>query len=217
MLSATDETTQQPITYQNSPSGYAPGTEVSFVTEEGGSIFLQSSTNSSYPAVPAAMLQGNAYYESVSIAGDVDATWVSFTRNWNSGGGPLTVIFPSVWTYSGPAAAALPVFNFSTYTGFTGTTGIARVVRETWGTGANTGSSYQVTASANFQDGAETVATPDLSGLSGFLAVPLSGTTVSWVAYINQNSAGAIAATPEDTPTNSSTETVQDAGRFVVP
>jgi hypothetical protein len=213
VLTAADETTTQPIAYQNSPSGEAPDTSVTFVTAEGGQIFLQSSTSSSYPAVPSAMLNGSAHYTAQSVAGTVDASWVSFNQAWNNAGGPLTVVFPSLWTYSGPVAAALPVFDFTTYSGFTGTSGIARIASEGWQPETDIADSYQVTASANFQGGLETLGMPDLSGISGFLAAPASGATVSWSASINQNSAGAFAATPM----NSSTQTVETAGQFAVP
>jgi hypothetical protein len=213
VLTGADATTPQPVTYQNVPSSAAPGTSVIFMTEEGGLIALQSSTNSSYPAVPAAMLQGGAYYTALSLAGDVETSWVSFNQVWNTGGGPLTVVFPSPWSYSGPAAAALPVFDFSGYSGFSETAGVARVGVEHWEPEAGFADSYQVTASASFQDGVGTLVMPDLSSLSGFLAVPPSGATVSWEALISQNNAGAVGATPM----NSSTETVQNAGNFAVP
>lgn len=213
VLSAADETTQQPITYSNAPSGPALTTDVVFVTAEGGAIPLLSSTNASYPAVPGAMLQGNAHYTASSIAGDPLSSAVSFTQPWNNGGRPLTVVFPPIWAYAGPAPAALPVFDFSSYSGFSGVAGVARVGTEGWTAAVNALVSYQVTASANSQNGTATVTMPDLSGLMGFLAVPLSGTTVSWRASISQNSAGAIGATP----LNSSTQTAQSAGQFVVP
>jgi len=213
VLGTADETTPQPITYRNVPSGGAPGTSVTFRTQEGGLIPLQSSTTSSYPAVPAAMLNGSTQYSALSIAGDLETSSVSFNRAWNGGGGPLTVVFPSPWSYSGPSAAALPAFDFSTYSGFTGTAGVTRVGTENWQPEAGLVNSYQLTASGSFEGAAGALALPNLSALSGFLADPASGTTVSWQASISQNSAGAIGATP----LNSSTQTAQNAGQFVVP
>jgi hypothetical protein len=213
VLTEADETTLQPISYKNAPSGGLVGTSVTFTTEEGGLVPLQSSTNTSYPAVPAAMLQGEAQYAALSVAGSVETSSVSYSEVWNNGGRPLTVVFPSAWTYPGPSAAALPVFDFSTYSAFTGTAGVTRVGRESWQTASGSKNTFQVTASAGFQGGADTVGMPDLSGLHGFLPVPPSGATVSWQASISKNNMGAIGATP----VNSSTETVQSAGRFVVP
>jgi hypothetical protein len=213
VLSESDETTVQLISYKNAPSEGLLGTSVSFTTEEGGNIPLQSSTNTSYPAVPAAMLQDKTQYSAISIAGDVQTSWVSYSEVWNNGGRPLTIVFPPAWTYSGPAAAALPVFDFSTYSGFTGTAGVTRVGTENWQTAPDSLNTFQVTASASFQTGQGPLAMPDLSGLSGFLAAPQSGTTVSWRASISQNSAHAVGSTP----INSSTETVENVGQFIVP
>jgi hypothetical protein len=159
------------------------------------------------------MLQDKAQYSATSIAGDVQTSWVSYSEVWNNGGRPLTIVFPPAWTYSGPAAAALPVFDFSTYSGFTGTAGVTRVGTENWQTAPDSLNTFQVTASASFQTEHGPLAMPDLLGLSGFLAAPQSGTTVSWRASISQNSAHAVGSTP----INSSTETVENVGRFIVP
>ena len=208
-------TTQQPITYQNLPSGYEPDASVTFLTDGGGVIPLLpvlNTASSSYPAVPAAMLHGNARYEFSALAGDIPTNLVEFDMLSNSEG-PVTIAFPSVWNYSGPSAAALPVFDFSSYAGFTRTSGVAYEGRASWQDPTNTLNSYQVAASATYLDGSETLSTPDLSGLSGFLTAPPSGSTVSWNASISKNSAGAFGSMP----LNSSTQTVSSGGNFVVP
>lgn len=212
VLSAADETTMQPITYDNAPSGLPLFTSVSFITDAGTAIPMQSGTSASYPAVPPTMLQGKAQYWAISAAGDFQTSSVRYSEVWNNSGKPLNVVFPSAWTYTGPSAAALPIFDFSTYSGFTGTAGVTHVATENWRT-TSSFNTYQVTVSARFQGGQATVAMPDLSPLTGFLPALSAGTGVAWRASINQNSAHAIGSNP----VNSSTETVENVGQFVVP
>jgi uncharacterized membrane protein len=67
-------------------------------------------------------------------------------------------------------------------------------------------------ASANYQNGSPTVKFPDLSGLSGFLPAPPSGTQVTWLAQITQASGGQVSS-----PSNVMAVTVSNSGFFNVP
>jgi hypothetical protein len=68
-------------------------------------------------------------------------------------------------------------------------------------------------ATANYQNTATTLATPDLSGISGFFANPQSGTQAVWSASISQNSGGGLQTAPSTATSNS----VQNGGAYTVP
>jgi hypothetical protein len=68
-------------------------------------------------------------------------------------------------------------------------------------------------ATANYQNGATTLAPPDLSGISGFLANPQSGTQAVWSADISQNSG----EVPQTAPSMATSSVVQNGGTYTVP
>ena len=214
VLSAADETTSEPITYSNAPSGYnAPTTAAQLVMSSGGlNIVTLSDTAAQYSVLPASAFASGDYYQfeaatnNSTNAGESMLVYKTLTSP-----GPLSFTFPPPWTYAGPTPAALPAFNFA-YTGISGNgTFDSAVVYWSGPFGYNL---FQVAATANYMNGSTTLAFPDLSSLTGFAPPPPSGTKMSWSASIAQNSAG-----PEQPlPMNGGTLTaVQNAGNYNMP
>jgi len=214
MLGSADLTTGTAVlTNQNLPSGFAPNVFVYFDTSTAGDLRLAFSTGTfltSYPQLPAAAMESGDFYSVEAQAWNGDSA-VGETVGTNGGG--ATVQYPSPWSYSGPAAAALPVFDFSSYTGFVDTGGLDRHARITWSNSSLVVNNYRVSATANAMNGSTLVAFPDLSGVSGFLANPAPGSNVDWLAEVEDYSAGAMA--PETAGTTRSW--VENEGSFVVP
>jgi len=191
VLGAADETTLEPITYNNVPAGYsAPATSALFQMDGNNTLGITSPANSAYPALPAGAVESGDHYLLYSTArSTLEPTEAVYAETNLTSAGPVSFTFPAAWSYAGPAAARWPSYDLS-YTGFSGNkAGACNIVSMEWWAGSNVASveliSYvQVNASANYLNGSTTVAVPDLSGLSGFVAPPASGTSVSWGAVI---------------------------------
>jgi len=178
---ATDVVTPQTISVSGVPAGFTGGTQATYVTANGTYIVLPTSTAGQYPTIPTStQLQTGDYYiidgyasEATTFQG-VDYTTTTTTPS------ALAVTLPVALTTGAPTPAALPTFNV-TYSGFSGLTNVADYGSIAWFTTApSTEIIIQVTATSAYQNGATTLAIPDLSAISGFLASPASGTTVYW-------------------------------------
>ena len=89
-------------------------------------------------------------------------------------------------------------------------TNVVQHVGLNWDQG-NVSNATQVWATANYQDGATSIAVPNLSGLTGFLAPAPSGTYIFWYA-------GAEQGFPLlSSPTNGTLSIVQDSGTYTEP
>ena len=198
-LGSADEATPEPITYQNIPTGFQPG--AAFVSlNMGPTSYLLEDATTQYDALPATAMVSGDYY---TLTGDAiralpangapqtpPIAEVAVTVNSTSGG-PMTFNLPAPWIYAGPTPATWPTFDFSGYTGFAGQSGVYDTGTLTWTTGAGLDNySVSISASANYLRGATSLTVPDLSGLQGFLSPPGSGTQVTWVAKIFQDSNG---------------------------
>jgi len=211
VLGAADQTTLEPITYNSVPAGYsAPEVDAGYNTAGGAGFLITSGSIAEYQALPAGAMESGDYYSfsafSQSGSGEVvvDSTATS--------GGPLSVTFPSAWTYAGPAAAKWPSFDIE-YTGFSGTTGVCDGLNVNWYASSTVWDVVTLTATGNYLNGSTTVAIPDLSGLPGFVAAPASGTGVGWGASVSQGTSTCI----PPTPLNSTTKMVISGGRYTVP
>jgi hypothetical protein len=214
-LGAGDAVTQQPITYQNVPSGFSvPSTFALFGWNGGGSMVLSNGLTTQYPVVPAAAVQSGDYYifqsttETSLPSGVTEEAWVN---TFTSANGPLTVSFPAAWTYAGPVPAAQPMFDFSgaPISGKTGVTAMGELV---WNVGSSTGIETSVQATGNYLNGSTSLAFPSLVGLTGFVS-PASGTRVVWFASVSQSSAGAL----QQIVKSGSATGVANSGTFSVP
>lgn len=208
-----DQTIAEPIAYNNVPSGFsAPNTFVGMDLGGTTEIALASGDTSQYTVLPASASQtGDVYilsgYASASSGSTVEA-------GVKSAGGPVSFTFPGPWSYGGPTPAALPTMTMS-YNGFSGTN-VSQNAFIQWvqnSGGASSEYVYQVEATASYQNGSTTLPFPDLSGLPGFLSNPSSGTTVTWVAWVEQQSYGLIG----DIPLNGTWTQVSNTGQYTVP
>jgi hypothetical protein len=178
---ASDVVTPQTITVTGIPAGFTGGTQASYVTANGTYIGLPTGAAGQYLTIPtSAQLQTGDYYIIDGYASEA-ATFqgVDYTTRTTTPSA-LAVTLPAAFTSGAPTPAALPSFDVS-YSGFTGLTDVADYGEIAWYTSAPaTEIIIDVTATAAYQNGATTLAIPDLSAISGFLASPASGTTVYW-------------------------------------
>lgn len=107
----------------------------------------------------------------------------------------------------GPTPSALPTFDFN-YLGLTGNESASFG----WSVGQYSENFIAITATPAYQNGATTLAIPDLSGVMGFLANPASGAQAVWAAQISQNN------TAGSTPGSlTASKSVQNGGTYTVP
>lgn len=215
VLGSSDQITSQSLAYTNIPSGYGSPTTISSINLGGnGGLLMANLLTDSYPIVPAAVLQsGDFYILSSTDRNSSNATEAVSVETLSNSGGPLTVAFPSPWTYAGPNPAALPAFQMS-YGGFSGTTNVLDYVTiDSIPSGANH-NILEVAATANSMGSSSTLATPDLSKISGFFPNPASGTLETWGAGIQKASYNFFQAKQ---PTTGTISVVSNGGVLAVP
>jgi hypothetical protein len=185
VLGATDRTTPQSITYINVPAGYgAPSTFVELIMAGGAGGFEVSRSTAQYPTLPAGAIKtGDSYTFLANVINSAKPTEMMFVSNTSTAPGPVSFSFPAPWSYAGPTPAALPAFDF-VYSGFTQSSRVDESAFISWGLPLTT--QIDVTATSNYQNGSTTLAIPDLSAVTGFIAPPPSGTQVVWVGLIEQ-------------------------------
>lgn len=211
VLGAADQTTTAAITYNDVPPGFAaPSTIALYQMAGGGAFLISDAATNQYPVLPpGAVESGDSYaFDSLALNGLQGVSSLVYA----SAGGPVSFTFPAPWTYAGPTPAALPTLDF-TYTGFAGKSGVSEAADINWSTGTNSQNIVSTVATASSQGTATALAIPDLSGITGFLAKPPSGTQVVWVGEISQNSWGAL----QTAPANATASIVQNGGVYTVP
>ncbi len=211
-----DETVSEPITYSSVPSGYNAGSFIEVQLVMGGvdAVLYQLGAATSYPVMPASATENGDYYLVYGGAGETGGN--SFVSSGTAtSGGPVSFALPASWTYDGPTPAALPNFTLN-YTGFSGQANVYQEVEiDCWsGCNSTVANLIQVDATANYQDGSTTLAIPDLSGVTGFLAPPASGMEVLWYADVWKTSYGLTNVIP---PLNSTWSEVSNSGYYTVP
>ncbi|HLJ27471.1 MAG TPA: hypothetical protein VKY85_12230 [Candidatus Angelobacter sp.] len=174
----------------NAPAGFTaigPQTIVEYTTANGTTFTLENSSAEEYPAVPDAAVQSGDFYSYGSVAQSPVLGPVGLFEATANGGGLFNLNLPDAWSSTNPTTIGPPaVFTFD-YPGFSGIPVIAQSVGVTW---EPTGSpllvnSMTVTATANFQNGANTITIPDLSSAGqGFVVCCPSGVRVGWSASI---------------------------------
>lgn len=185
-FSSSDATTPQPIAFANLAAGFAtPSTYVSAVN---GAFALTSGAINQYSQVPAGVLQSGDYYifsSSSSLTSGSQSLMIG-SDLYPTTGGPVTISFPAPWSTAGPAPAGLPTIPFD-YTGYEGKSGVSCYANLTWTPSSGNQDGILVSATQGYLGTATSLAVPDLSGVSGFLAPPVSGTSVSWYETIYQD------------------------------
>jgi hypothetical protein len=210
VLGSSDETTPEPISYSGVPLGYdPPSTIATFNMGNGGGFVLAASAAGQYPAMPAGAIESGDSYFFLSTAhnsANVGETVISLVNS--PSGGPVSIAFPAPWAYAGPTPAALPTFNFN-YSGFSGMQSASLV----WMPSSSAENIFEVNATPSYQNGSAALDFPDLSSRKGFLASPASGTNVTWLAEMVENSAGAF----QSASSSATTSAVENSGSFTVP
>jgi hypothetical protein len=222
VFTSADAAVQEPITYNNIPSGFSTANSFVLVTPAGEqySYLANIDATTTYSALPASIAQsGDTYYLSASSSNAVSSGQSStneFVSEYKTfaGEGSVTVTFPAPWSYSGPTPAALPTFVIN-YSGFAGQPNVADAGSVQWTLPSNANSSYNyhVTATSNYMNGSTSFQFPDLSSMAGFIPDPVSGATLNWTAAVVQSSLG-----PYQPESNSETGfSVADDGTYTVP
>ncbi len=224
VFGAGDAITTQPVTINNVPAGFPvpDGVFAQYHTANGTSFPLllvlgfNSPLPGTYPAVPAGATQGGDFYLYQTSTSNIPVTnqQVATTLTTTSGGGPLTMTLPALWSYAGPTPAKLPTFTFD-YSGFSGQPAVSQQVLLTWPVGTSR-NLLQVMATANFQNGANTLTIPDLSALTGFFPPAASGTQVSWLADIFGGTTQQFIFSVNP-PANGSLSMVENRGSYIQP
>jgi len=212
VLGSADETTEAPITYTSLPSGFSPpSTIVIYETAGGGAFLTASAATNQYPVLPPGAIQnGDSYALEATARNNSQASQTVSSFISGGTGGPVSFTFPAPWSYAGPTPAALPTLDFN-YAGFAGQSGVSEVASIGWSVGTVSENFITMLATANYQNGATTLAIPDLSGISGFLANPNSGSQAVWSASISENSGGTLLTAP------ATSNVVQNGGTYTVP
>jgi hypothetical protein len=188
VLTAADQTTMQPITYSGTPAGFtAPSSIVAYYLALQTGFVMSTMATDSYPVMPAGVYQsGDFYLVEAQTMNPANPYQVSRVDTFTPTGGPISVSFPTAWNYAGPSPAALPAFQMS-YTGFNGAANVLEGAAISWNTDTYVFHSIQVSATTNFMGSSATLAIPNLSGVTGFLAAPASGAGVTWTAQFTKS------------------------------
>ena len=209
-FSTADQTTKATVAYQNTPAGSTPSTSLYFNADSGAQYVL-GQISTSYPVMPSSLMTGNAANEVVSTAVTSQGSIVNYFAFSNSGG-PITINYPNPWTCPSTSPAVFPVFDLSTYTGFTGNSGKLFSASMMWSPALNINDAIYLVAYPDAIQ-ASALTSPDLSTLSSAFPVPASGDSVNWSDKIMQYSSGIV----KSTPPNSSVSEVGCGGTFTAP
>lgn len=217
VLSAADEVTLEPVTINNTPANFIPVVVfVQYRTGNGTPITMRLSAASTYPAVPAATVQGGDSYFTDTGTDDTAThdSVVAVNQVFNSAG-PLTINLPAVWSNAvAPAAAAFPTFTLN-YAGFPAGSNIVFEADIGWFTSATTTNFVLVTATSSFQNGSTALSIPNLTSIPGFLAPAPSGTTIGWgVTILNAQTPFSFLPSVE---ANGTGPLVENRGTYVEP
>ena len=184
-MSTTDETGSATVAVNGIPSGYSNSLSAYYVTAGGATIPINGNNVANYALVAAADTMTGDFYSVQSSATNSSFTNVVEALQSFSSGGNLTLTLPAPMSYSGPTAAAYPTFD-ATYSGFTGSGKTGWIGAVDWA-GSSTTMGILVYATSGFL-GTNSVAIPDLSSVSGFIAPPASGIPVQWSVVAFQQS-----------------------------
>ncbi len=172
----------------NAPAGFVVNgqlTEVTYTTA-GGTIFPIENGSTVYQSVPQAAAQTGDFYSYGSEAATPGgASAVGIYQAASNGGGLFTLNLPAPWSPSNPPTSGSPVIFTFDYPGFSGIPLFAQRAGLMWATNSLLSNFITVTATANFQNGANTISIPDPSVAGqGFFTCCPSGMNIGWSASI---------------------------------
>jgi hypothetical protein len=196
VLTASDETTVEPVTFQNAPANSNTNVFSLFLTSSGlGLTVWDENTNyqliDAYRGMPADVVESGDFY---SISGTASTAINSSTAEVSEQTssittpttGPVSLTLPPPLPTSDAnninfTANTMPTFNI-TYGGFSNSslTYLSDGGRITWTQESSTNTPQaefviSVTASAAYLNSATTLSIPDVSAIPGFIAAPGSG------------------------------------------
>lgn len=213
-LASTDATSVQNMSDAGIPTGFLPnpaGPYAEYFTANNTAFYAaNTSVNTQYSVVPASEAQSGDYYFFTSNDAGGSNQHVYATQTTTAGAAE-TLTFPTPLPAVSPAPAKFPSFTVA-YSGFSGDAAVSYSANVQW---QISGTDYGITATATsaYQNGASTLVIPDLTSLSGFLAMATSGTTVDWQVYVYGGSYQWF--TP--TPASGTLSFVQNQGSYTEP
>ncbi len=220
-LSAADQVTHQPISYSSLPSGYSqPLTVASIFLALSNTDSVAFSTGytlndgniSQYAALPSTGLaQGDFYKVDSTASSQSDTSQFVRAVQTLSAAAPVTVVFPAPLVATAPTPAAWPTLSVA-YTGFSGSD-VYKTAGVQWAPNASNNYDIYIVSSATHQNGSNSIAIPDLSGITGFPSAPPSGTTINWSVSAVQSPVSLLAPSPA----NITLTQVGDGGSYIVP
>ena len=214
----------------NAPAGFVVNgqlTEVTYTTG-GGTIFPLENGSTIYQSVPQAAVQSGDFYSYGSEAATSDgASAVGIYQAASNGGGLFTLNLPDPWSPSNPPTSGSPVIFTFDYPGFSSIPMFAQRAGLMWATNSLLSNFMTVTATSNFQNGANTISIPDPSvvGQGLFTCCP-SGMNIGWSSSILgatapltflESSFKSISIRGSVLPTGASAAFVQVSGSFTTP
>lgn len=220
ILTSADETTSEPITFNGIPAGFGtPFLQGAFQpTGDVYGITLLAGPSNQYPVLPADMTQGGGTFAIQAQASDASNRGsLVFAAAAVSQAGPLSLTFPTAWSYGGPRPAGRPTFDFSSYSGFSGQSGLSYTGAVSWSSDPNVEQQIVVDATASFLNGLTSLVIQDLSVIPGFFGPPPSGTTETWTAAVLTSDAGPLQDDFLQLPAGRTCRRVETTGTFVVP
>jgi hypothetical protein len=215
----------------NAPAGFVVNgqlTEVTYTTA-GGTLFpLENGSSAVYQAVPPALVQSGDFYSYGSEAETAGgASALGIYQPASNGGGLFTLNLPDAWSSSHPPTTGPPIIFTFDYPGFLGIPVFAQRAKLSWGNQTLFTNFMTVTATANFQQGANTISIPDPSVVGqGFFTCCPSGVLTVWSASILGATAPlpivgsdfkSISISGKVLPVGSSAAFVQVSGSFTSP
>jgi hypothetical protein len=220
VLGASDQVTDEPITYNNVPAGFeSPATLVDYMVGNVGGFMIANAASNTYPALPASAAESGDYYYFGSFttgpgSGATNGLSEVAVETTSTTGAPISFSFPSAWNYAGPTAATLPSFEFA-YSGFSSTANVCDQADIIWAVpNSDAEDIILVSASNNYLAGSTTLAIPDLTSLTGFLSAPPSQTEILWEAYLDQLNYPCF---QPSSPAEATAKIVYNAGNYTTP
>lgn len=195
VFGSADATVSEPISYSSVPSGFgAPSTLVLYALDGVESFVLAEEAATQYAALPAGTLESSDYYgfDASAEIGEVSNNGFTYSpgyvaqTKYATSNGPASFNFPASWSVPAVTASSAPSFTYN-YTGFTSGQLQGVISTISWyyyvlpSYSPVTGQIYEF-SSANYLSGQTTLTVPDISSLTGMLALPPSGTQVLWSA-----------------------------------
>ena len=213
-MSTSDETGSATIMVNGIPTGYSNSVSAYYVTAGGATIPINGNSVPNYALIAAGDTQSGDFYSVQSAA--VDGTGINVVEQAQSfaSGTNLTLTLPAPVSYSGPSAAQYPTFE-ATYSGFTGSGTTGWIAALDW-TGSSSTNGILVYATSGFL-GTNSVAIPNLSSVSGFIAPAASGTSVNWSVVAFQQSALYFAFDVIATPSSETAQYAIAGGTYTEP